>query len=39
MKIVIAVVAALAWTIAPANADVYVKVDVNGNAVGGANYV
>jgi hypothetical protein len=35
MKIVIAVVAALAWTIAPANADVYVKVDVNGNAVDG----
>jgi hypothetical protein len=36
MKIVIAVIAALAWTIAPANADVYVKVDANGNAIGGA---
>lgn len=36
MKKVIAVVAALAWTIAPANADVYVKVDANGNAIGGA---
>ena len=36
MKIVISVIAALAWTIAPANADVYVKVDANGNAIGGA---
>ena len=36
MKKAIAVVAALAWTIAPANADVYVKVDANGNAIGGA---
>lgn len=36
MKKVIAVVAALAWTIAPANADVYVKVDANGNAIGDA---
>ena len=36
MKIVIAVIAALAWTIAPANADVYVKVDANGNVIGGA---
>jgi hypothetical protein len=36
MKIVIGVIAALAWTIAPANADVYVKVDANGNAIGGA---
>ena len=36
MKKTIAVVAALAWTIAPANADVYVKVDANGNAIGGA---
>ena len=36
MKIVISVIAALAWTITPANADVYVKVDANGNAIGGA---
>jgi len=36
MKKAIAVVAALAWTITPANADVYVKVDANGNAIGGA---
>jgi hypothetical protein len=35
MKKVIAVVAALAWLISPANADVYVKVDANGNALGG----
>jgi hypothetical protein len=35
MKIVIAVIAALAWTIAPANADVYVKVDASGNAIDG----
>jgi hypothetical protein len=36
MKKTIAVIAALAWSIAPANADVYVKVDSNGNAIGGA---
>jgi hypothetical protein len=36
MKKVIAIIAALAWTITPANADVYVKVDANGNAIGGA---
>jgi hypothetical protein len=35
MKKVIAVVAALAWLITPANADVYVKVDASGNALGG----
>ena len=36
MKKVIAIIAAVAWTITPANADVYVKVDANGNAIGGA---
>jgi hypothetical protein len=36
MKKVIALIAAVAWTITPANADVYVKVDANGNAIGGA---
>jgi hypothetical protein len=35
MKKVIAIIAAIAWTITPANADVYVKVDANGNALGG----
>lgn len=36
MKKGIAVIALLAASIAPANADVYVKVDSNGNAIGGA---
>lgn len=36
MKKVIAIAALLAGSIAPANADVYVKVDANGNAIGGA---
>jgi hypothetical protein len=36
MKKAIAITALLVGSIAPANADVYVKVDVNGNAIGGA---
>ena len=36
MKKAIAITALLVGSIAPANADVYVKVDANGNAVGGA---
>lgn len=36
MKKAIAIVALLAASIAPANADVYVKVDANGNAIDGA---
>jgi hypothetical protein len=36
MKKGIAIIALLAASIAPANADVYVKVDANGNAIGGA---
>jgi hypothetical protein len=36
MKKGIAIMALLAASIAPANADVYVKVDANGNAIGGA---
>jgi hypothetical protein len=36
MKKRIAIMALLATSIVPANADVYVKVDANGNAIGGA---
>jgi hypothetical protein len=36
MKKAIAITALLVGSIAPANADVYVKVDANGNAIGGA---